>query len=106
MSNLKRAIVRAEERKNSAFPEGTVGLQTGEFESRAIFGGFDIDHDELNNVSSMAGSLFHTASLQGDLGLRPLFSAAWTEGFLVGLMLGSLPPTESVGMDAPDSGGE
>lgn len=88
MTPLEEAIDAAEQRKEAAFPEGTIGIASGEFQSRAIFSGFDIDHDELTRISSLAGNVFYAALLQGDTAPRGMFSAAWTEGFLVGLMFG------------------
>ena len=86
MSRLEDALEAAEQRKEAAFPEGTIGVASGEFESRAIFSGFDVDHDELNRFATLAGNVFYAALMQGDIAPRHAFSAAWTEGFLIGLM--------------------
>lgn len=91
MSHLREAIEAAEERKQAAFGDA-VGIAAGEFEGRAIFSGFDIDHDELNEIAIRAGQVFHSASFNGETGPRLLLSSAWTEGFLVGLMYGLTPP--------------
>lgn len=86
MTRLEGAIDAAEQRKEAAFPEGTIGVAFGEFESRAIFSGFDVDHDELNRYASLAGNVFYAALSQGNIAPRHAFAAAWTEGFLIGLM--------------------
>lgn len=90
MTLLTEAIGAAEARKVAAFGDGVSGLVGDDpLQSRAIFSGFDLDHDELTEMANRVGIYFNAALLDGMMGPRPLFSAAWTDGFLIGLLLAS-----------------
>lgn len=91
MTLLTEAIEAAEARKVAALGDDVSGLAVGDssLQSRAIFSGFDLDHDELTEMANRVGIYFNAALLEGMMGPRPLFSAAWTDGFLIGLLLAS-----------------
>lgn len=90
MISLSDAIHAGEKRKTAAFahhlPDGGGGIvfSDSEVSDRAIFGGFDVDYEELKSTSITAGQYF--ASHAGGIGLIPLFTSAWIEGLLVGLL--------------------
>lgn len=90
MTRLTEAMETAEARKVAAFGDDASGLVGDDpLQSRAIFSGFDLDHDELTEMANRVGVYFNAALLDGMMGPRPLFSAAWTDGFLIGLLLAS-----------------
>lgn len=97
-SRLTRAIEAAEARKTAAFGD-VVGVVEGQQQGRAVFSGFDIDFEQLTEVSNMAAMNF--SGLASGIALGPLFSMAWTDGFLIGLLAASLPTTEG-----PESTGD
>lgn len=107
MTRLERALDAAEDRK-----QASLGNQSGlrfpnnELQERAIFSGFDIDYEELTFLAARVGSYFHNSA--GNVGLRALFSAAWVDGLLIGLLAASLPDEEPSGqaMDGTCSEGD
>lgn len=109
MSTLTDAIVAADERKSAAIgdAEGPVVYTGGDFSERAIFSGFDIDHDELIDVSRRAASLFANQAM--NLPLLHVFMCCWVDALLVGCMIGSRSlssPTPSGGHPHPPEGQE
>lgn len=95
MTKLEAAIEAAEARKAAALGDESVGFVTGDnAQSRAIFSGFDLDHDELTELASRIAVYYHASVHEGMMGIRPLFSSAWIEGLLVGLMVNTLPDAQ------------
>lgn len=93
MTRLEQAMLAAEERKVASLDDRTSGLRVGdEYQQRAVFLGFDVDYHELVETQERVG--FYFCKLTPNIGLRPLFSTAWTDGFLTGLLHASLPPAE------------
>ena len=88
MTVLEAAIQAAEDRKRAALGE-RAGLVAADdpVQARAIFSGFDLDHDELTATANRLSAYFNAHYLDGMTGIRALFAAAWTEGVLVGLMV-------------------
>lgn len=111
MTVIRDAVRAAEDRKYAAGlstsgPQQLV-FSEGELNDRAIFGGFDIDYDELVATIGQAAAFFSAhAAMQP---LIPLFSGCWADGFLVGLMVNSVAPHHDPpgsGVDLPpESGG-
>lgn len=97
-SKLHRAINAAEARKQAAFGD-VEGIVEGFQEGRAVFSGFDIDFNQLTEIANAVGLNF--SGLASGIALGPLFSMAWTDGFLIGLLAASLPTTEG-----PESTGD
>lgn len=92
MTRLTDAVDAVEARKESALGTDQSGLVTGDNgQSRAIFSGFDIDFDELTEMTERVAIYYNAAVQEGMMGIRPLFSSAYIEGMLVGLMLAKLP---------------
>lgn len=109
MTQLAKAMEAANERKSAAFadesPQG-ITLADTELQDRAIFSGFDIGYDELVGTSTHVAELYSRAA--HDIGLRSLFTSAWCDGLLTGLLLASLPPTSDPGdteVTGPEEGG-
>ena len=101
MTRLEQALQAAEERKDASLGSEAHGLTMGDdFQQRAVFSGFDLDFAELVEVQERVGLYF--CRIAPFVGLRFLFSSAWVDGLLVGLML-SLPPADTGGTDAPGS---
>lgn len=76
----------------------------GEQDNRAMFSGFDIEHDELKGSSLAVGDFYaENARL---IGLRPLFVSCWCDGLLTGLMLANLPSEPSAPEVTNDFGPE
>lgn len=103
MTVLGDAIEAANARKAAiGLPESHSQIVFSESQSddRAVFSGFDIDYDELVNVVETAGAFF-TMQACGEHPLIPLFRAAWSDGFLTGLMVRNnvAPHHESPGSD-------
>jgi hypothetical protein len=86
---LARAIDAAEDRKRSALGEPETSdpilmVSGSKLREQLIFSGFDIDVDELIQTSTIAS--LHFTNWARTYGLVTLFSSAWTDGLLVGLM--------------------
>jgi hypothetical protein len=95
----------AEQRKLASIgDERGVILADSELQDRAIFSGFDIDYNELVATSTNVADHFSQAAYV--FGLRALFTSAWCDGLLTGLLLASLPPTPAGGANegAPPEG--
>lgn len=107
MSSLRRAMEAAQARKVAGFGDRVSGIVVSDADicDRAIFGGFDIDYDELVATSIAVAEAYTQAAF--NLGLGPLFSSVWCDGLLTGMLLASLPPTASDagGRDATGSEG-
>jgi len=90
MKDVERALAAVESRKQAVFGgDGTGPPQTvvaTPFQQAALLGGFDIDMDQLEEISARAAAFFCDMSITA--GLLPLFQGAWTDGLLVGLLLG------------------
>lgn len=107
VSRLEDAAEAAEARKLAALGDDTVGVLTAdEQQSRAVFSGFDLDFEELNATSARAGTFFAEMVANTEMSLRTIFTLAWTDAFLLGLMVASLPPTPSESDDPAPSGSE
>lgn len=108
MTKLERAMRAANARKMAGFgdisPSGGITLADSELQDRAIFSGFDIGYEELVSTSAHVAALYSHAA--HGMGLGPLFTSAWCDGLLTGLLLASLPPTSEVGGDTGLGGGE
>jgi hypothetical protein len=109
MTVIGDAIEAANSRKLAAgipdtTDEGLVFTQ-GQFTDRAVFSGFDIDYDELVSVIETVGAFFTTQAC-GAHPLIPLFRAAWTDGFLTGLMVKQnvAPHHDPPGYGEPNAG--
>lgn len=107
MSRLQEAMQLANNRKmaavNTQEEEATRLVLGTELSDRVVFGGFDIEHEELAGTSMAVGDFYTQHAYYN--GLHSLFVSAWCDGLLTGLLLASLPPTPESG-DKPDSGGE
>lgn len=110
MTSIEAAVGAAEVRKATIFGDsedaGLVVTAQGEFRQRAIYSGFDIDMDELADVSHRAGDFF--CRMTPSIGLRALFIACWTDAFLIGLLAGqqTSSPTTNPGEETDDFAGE
>lgn len=96
----------ANDRKVAVFSEndGDSIVAGTEQQDRAMFSGFDIEYGELASTSTHIAEFYsHNAH---NLGLRPLFISAWCDGLLTGLLLASLPPTESGDTEVTGPGDE
>lgn len=94
MSSLKRAMEAAQQRKTAGIGDGEgIVMAESELQDRAIFSGFDIEYEELVATSVAVAEMYSRAAY--NLGIGPLFTSAWCDGLLTGLLLASLPPTTS-----------
>ena len=103
MSRLAQAMEAAEARKQAALGGEANGLvySDGELQDRMLLGGFDLDYDELSETATRVADYFAHMALM--VGLRSLFTSAWVDGLLTGLLAATLPtPSES----APPPGSE
>jgi hypothetical protein len=100
MSVLTNAIEAANERKLAVgLPDdGTLKFTESTTEDRMVFGGFDLDYDEVAKAVEAAGSFF-TMQACGEHPLIPLFRACWADGLLTGLMV---PNNVAPHHDPPD----
>lgn len=91
MGTLAEAIEAAEQRKEAVLGEEAVGLPgiafTNESETRALLSGWDIDFEEFVEISQRAGMFFAKCALVAST--PETCRAAWTDGFLIGLLLAS-----------------
>lgn len=103
---LEEAIKAAEARKSASLNTEQVGLvfSDNDFQDRAVFSGFDLNHADLVETSNRIGWYF--TQMASNIGLRPLFTAAWTDGLLVGLLAASLPPDPEPDANAGSGEGE
>lgn len=89
MSNLTDAYEAAEARKEAALGADSMVSMPGDLQRRAVFLGFDIDHDELTEVVERVGYFFARLSASTDfIPLNKVMGSAWVDGFLIGLLLG------------------
>lgn len=88
MSNLEDACEAATQRKQAAIGENASLRHPTEFMARAVFSGFDIDHDELNAIARRVSYFFAALTIE-DMAVHEATASSWIDGFLVGLMLGS-----------------
>jgi hypothetical protein len=101
MSLLTDAIEAAEARKTAAFGEtdhATIELPEA-FHRRAIFSGYDLDDNEMLEVSERAGYYMSRIAANSDLPLHTVCATTWIDGMLVGLMIAKL--SESHGDPIP-----
>ena len=90
MRSIADAVGAAEDRKTAVFGDGDDDTPrvsvADEFGEAAIYGGFDLDMDEMRDISLRAASLYTT--MAATQGLIPMFQGCFCDGVLTGLMLG------------------
>ena len=107
MSKLYRAIEAAENRKAAVLGEAegpTLAVTNDTFQRLAMFNGFDISPEELEEVAIRVGYFF--CHMAPTIGLRALFSSAYVDGLLTGLFLATASDSPESDLDAPGSGEE
>lgn len=106
MSRLEAAIQAAEDRKTASLGDDASGLvfSSTEMQDRAVFGGFDLDYDELLDTATRVGNYF--TGMASGVGLHALFLACWLDGMLTGLLAASLRDDPPESEAATGSGGE
>jgi hypothetical protein len=93
MITMAEAVERANARKAAAMsvPDDlTAGIVVSGSEEtdRAVYAGLDVDYDELRGYGMAVGvNTVELAALQV-VPLISLFCATWTEGLLIGLIMG------------------
>lgn len=90
MSVLEDAARAAEARKAAAIGE-TINAEIKSpthLQRAAVFSGFDLDIQELDETAERAGYWFAQLAASGDLALRDVFSTCWVDALLVGIMIG------------------
>lgn len=91
-SILEQAFADAEARKNAAVGErsGAEAVQPTKLQRRAVFSGFDIDGEELDNMIERCGYFFAGFASSAPVPLHEAFATCWADALLLGMMIGKI----------------
>lgn len=101
MGLLTDAVEASEARKAALFGEAdSASVEIPDaFQKRAIWSGFDIDQDELDEMAERAGLYMARLAANSDMPLHKVFSTCWVDALLLGMLVNSLQKNRDIDAD-------